>query len=135
MVRQGFPVGLNDWYIMVWYDIRTEEELNDVYNALITMECPDYKAREACMTLSQWNKGYTYTNYDKHVTLMFIGKAKSAEQTYDTIAHERKHAVEHISNYYGVDTKNEEAAYLQGEIARQMFPAAAFLVCPKCQHR
>lgn len=38
----------------------------------------------------------------------------------------------HISEFFGVNPKSEESAYLQGEIARQMFPAAAMVVCPKC---
>jgi hypothetical protein len=51
---------------------------------------------------------------------------------YDTIQHELKHVVEHISEHYNVDSRSERAAYLQGEIARQMFPAAAMCVCPHC---
>jgi hypothetical protein len=46
--------------------------------------------------------------------------------------HELKHCVEHISDYYGVNPKSETAAYLQGEIARNLFPAVAMAVCPKC---
>ena len=53
---------------------------------------------------------------------------------YDSVAHEKKHAVEHISNYYGVDPKSEQAAYLQGELSKQLFPAIALAVCPKCSH-
>lgn len=45
-----------------------------------------------------------------------------------------KHAVEHISSYYGVDPKSETAAYLQGEIARNLFPAVAMAVCPRCHN-
>lgn len=35
---------------------------------------------------------------------------------------------------YGVDPKSETAAYLQGEIAKKMFPAVAIAVCPKCHN-
>ena len=37
-----------------------------------------------------------------------------------------------ISGYYGIDPKSEDAAYLQGEIAKKLFPAVAIAVCPKC---
>lgn len=134
MIKQGFEIGDNAWYCTVWYDLRTEAELNEAYMALLEAGCPDYRAREACMVLSQWNNGYTFTDYANGHTLMFIGKATSAEEAYDTVAHERKHAVEHISNAYGVDPKSEEAAYLQGEVGRQMLPAVALLVCPMCHH-
>lgn len=95
-------------------------------------KAPDYKAQEVCMTLSQPNTGYTYTNYDGHYTLMFVSRATSDAQMYDTIDHEKKHVVEHISDYYGVDPKGEEAAYLAGEIGRLLFPAVAYVLCPRC---
>lgn len=132
MIKQGFTIGDDAWYCTVWYDIRTVSDLGKIYSALIKAGCPDYRAREACMVLSQWNKGYTFTDYDNGHTLTFIGKATSLDEAYDTIAHERKHIVEHISSAYGVDPKSENAAYLQGEVGRQMFPAIALLVCPMC---
>lgn len=61
-------------------------------------------------------------------------EAVSPEELYDTITHETKHVVEHISSFYDVDPKSEEAAYLQGEISKKMFPAVAMAVCPKCHN-
>lgn len=36
-----------------------------------------------------------------------------------------------MSEYYGVNPKSEEAAYLAGEIGRLLFPAAAYVLCPE----
>lgn len=71
---------------------------------------------------------------DDHLSLAFISKATSAEEMYDTIQHELKHLTEHIGEYYGLDPKGEKSAYLQGELGRQMFPAAAIVICPNCRH-
>lgn len=131
MVTQGFSIGDRDWYVMVSYDIRTRHDLREVRKTLLSAGCPSYKADEACWVLSMWNKGYTFTNFRDHLTVSFMSKATSHGQMYDTISHERKHIVEHISEYYGVDPRSEESAYLQGEVARQMFPAAALVICPK----
>lgn len=65
--------------------------------------------------------------------VVFIGKATSPEEMYDTIQHELRHVTSHICEYYGVDPAGESSAYLQGEIGRQMFPAAAIVVCPRCK--
>ena len=46
--------------------------------------------------------------------------------------HERGISMDYISSFYGVHPKSETAAYLQGEIARNMFPAIAMAVCPRC---
>lgn len=134
MVQTGFWLGDRDWWVMASFDVSTTEDLRDVYESLLSVGCPDHKARKVCMTLSQPNSGYTLTDYDGRYSLVFIGRATSPEQMYDSIDHEKKHVVEHISSYYGIDPKSEEAAYLAGELGRLIFPAAAYVICPKC-HR
>lgn len=134
MIQQGFSLGDRDWYIMCAYDIRTKRDFSEVRRTLLAAGCEESKADEALWVLSMWNKGFTYTNFRDHLTIVCISKATSAEQLYDSVQHELKHVVEHLSEYYGVDSKGEEAAYLQGEVARLMYPAAAILMCPRCNH-
>ena len=132
MVRQGFSLGDRDWYIMAYYDIRNRENLNEVRTALLSAGCSEARVAEAVWVLSMWNKGFTFSNLNDHLTVMCMSKATEPEQMYDSIQHETKHAVEHISEYYGINPRSEDAAYLQGEIGRNMFKAAAIVVCPKC---
>ena len=117
---------------MVTLNISDREDIRDVYESLLSVGVPNYKAQKVCMTLSKPNTGYTLTDYEGKFTLIFISRATTPSQMYDSIQHETKHAVEHISNYYNVDPKSEESAYLQGEISRLMFPAAAMAVFPLC---
>lgn len=133
MIKQGFDIGRRKWYVMCYYDIHTDKELHEVYGTLLSAGCPDDEAQRACMVLSRKNTGYTFTNFRERLTVMFIGEATSPEQMYDTIQHETKHATEHISEYYNVDPSSEESAYLQGEIARNMFIATSVLFCPHCK--
>jgi hypothetical protein len=136
MIQTGFHIGNKDWWIMATLDISDREDLRDVYESLLSVGVPDFKAREVCMVLSQPNRGYTLTDYDGKYSLMFISRATSPSQMYDSIDHEKKHVVEHISTYYGVEPKSEEAAYLSGELGRLLFPAAAYVICPHCnQHK
>ena len=65
---------------------------------------------------------------------MFASKGTSVDELYDTIDHEKKHVIEHISTYFDVDPKSEDAAYLAGELGKQLFPAIAMAVCPRCHH-
>ena len=132
MIQQGFSVGDRDWYVMAAYDIKTRRDLEEVRKTLAAAGCEKYKVDEAISILQMWNTGFTFSNLKDHFTVVCVSKATSAEQMYDTMQHELKHVVEHISEYYGVDPASEESAYLQGEIGRQMFPVAAMLVCPKC---
>ena len=132
MTQQGFFIGERDWWLMVGYGVDGHSDLDEVYGTLLTAAGDDRMAQRACMVLSKPNTGYTYSDLNAHFTIIFISRATSAEQMYDSIVHELKHAVEHISDYYGVDPKSEQAAYLQGEIGRKMFPAAALHLCPRC---
>ena len=132
MTQQGFYIGNNDWYIMCFYDICSEKDLWRTEDALIVSGCDTESVNKAIDILKNKNTGYTYTSFDKKLTLMFISHTTSAEEMYDSIQHELKHAVEHISEYYNVNPKSEESAYLQGEIARNMFAAAVYIVCPNC---
>lgn len=135
MIRQGFFVGDHKWYVMCAYDIATAHDLEDVERTLLAAHCHELTVTNALDTLAKPNTGFTFTTDEERLTLIFVSRATSAEQMYDSIQHELKHAVEHISKYYRVRSQSEEAAYLQGEIARQMYPAAAMLVCPKCNNR
>lgn len=132
MISQGFGIGSRDWYVMCYYDIRTPEDLAEVYKTLMAAGCPERKAEEACMVLEARNSGYTFANLRDHLTIMLIGEPTDPAQLYDTCQHEVKHATEHIGEFYGVDPGSEESAYLQGEIARNMFPAVSILFCPHC---
>lgn len=134
MITTGFFIGKRDWWIMANLDIK-EKNLNEVYQALLACGCPNDEAQKVCMVLSKKNTGYTLTDYDGHYTLMFASETDTPDDMFDTIVHEIKHVVEHISSYYGVSPKSEEAAYLQGEISRCMFPAVALVVCPECHNK
>ena len=132
MIQTGFWIGERDWWIMATIGIRGERDLNEVYQALMACGSPDVEAQKACMVLSRRNCGYSFSDMDRQFTLMFASETDSPEEMFDTLVHELKHIVEHISSHYGLNPKSEEAAYLQGEIAKKLFPAVALAVCPKC---
>ena len=131
MIQTGFYIGERDWWIMASLNV-TGNDLGEVYQALLACSCPNDDAQKACMILSRKNNGYTFTDLEGQYTLMFASKSTSPEEMFDTITHELKHTTEHISGFFGVGPKSEEAAYLQGEIAKGMFPAVAIAVCPIC---
>lgn len=129
MIQTGFHIGNRDWWIMAYIDINGVNDIREVYESLLSVGFPDYKARKVCMTLSKPNTGYTYTDYDGKYTLVFVSKTTDYSQMFDSITHELRHVTEHIGSYYGVDPKGEEAAYLAGEIGRLLYPAAAYALC------
>ena len=71
--------------------------------------------------LGQENSGFTYTNYDKKLSIVGIGKASSKSQFLNTIVHEAKHIQSNICTYYDVPEDGEQAAYLIGYIVMKMY--------------
>lgn len=115
-----------------FYNIKTDEDLDEVEETLIAAGQKPAYAQKVVNELMWPNTGYTYTRFGDHLSIICISEATSYEEIYDTTQHELKHIVEHLSLYYGVDPKSEKAAYLQGEIARNMYKAVALFMCPKC---
>lgn len=132
MIEQGFQIGNRNWWVMVYYDAKTPADLRKVEGALTASGCPRRMIDEAMENLKGWNRGYTFTDFSRRVSILVIGKADSAEQMFDSVVHEMKHLAEHVGEYYGVNSREELSAYLQGEVGRKMWPAAAMVLCPKC---
>ena len=130
MILQEFSIG--DWRFCVYYDVRTERDLDDVFFMLREAGVSGVKAREAVRVLAGFNKGYTHTDFWRRMTMMFMSKATSAEQMYDSIQHETRHAADNVGEFLGFEARGEDSAYLQGEIARNMCPGAAMVICPCC---
>lgn len=132
MIRQGFHIGDRDWWIMAYYDIKTDADYDEVEDALIASGQKPAYAQKVITELMWPNTGYTFTKFGEHLSVVLISHATSYDELYNTVQHELKHVVEHLSSYYGVDPKSEKAAYLQGEIAKNMYKAVALAICPKC---
>ena len=128
MIEQGFTIGDNDWTFEVYYDVK-HRNLYDIRRVLMRSGCTREDTEKACDALSAYDSGYTFTNFKRHLTIMVMSRTTSAEQMYDSISHERRHATDHIGEYYNLRPNGETIAYLQGEIARKMFPAAALTIC------
>jgi Zn-dependent peptidase ImmA (M78 family) len=131
MVKQGFNIGNRGWWVMIYYDVQPSD-LTEIEGVLLANGCTRDQAEKASDNLINPNTGFIITDYYSKSSTIIISKATSPEQLFDSIMHEVKHLVEHISNYYGLDPKEELSAYLQGEVGRLIFPAASLIACPKC---
>lgn len=131
MVGSEFTIGGGAWRVACLLGVGPGDA-PAARSALLRAGCPPRSADRALRALRGVNAGYTFSDLRARVSVMLAGRAVSAAQMYDTIQHELRHATEHVCEAYGVDGRSERAAYIQGEIARGMFPAAAAAVCPCC---
>lgn len=132
MIKQGFYIGDEEWWLMCYYDVWGVDDLREITGVLISAGDTDERIEHALDVLSEKDSGYAYTNFSLRTTVLVTSRTTSAEELFDSILHEIKHATENIGEYYDIDPKSEASAYLQGEIGRNMFRAVAMLLCPKC---
>ena len=71
--------------------------------------------------LGKRDTGFTHTDFNKKRSIVGISLTTSQEQFFNTLVHEAKHVQSHICMYYNVKENSEDAAYLIGYLAQQMY--------------
>lgn len=128
MRTEYFNIGDDDWGIVLCYDYDLLD-YDRIWSIIRATGVSDEKAQYAMSVLSLPDTGMTLTSFSDMMSFLFVSRSSSDEQWFDTLIHELKHVVEHISEFYRVDPKSEPAAYLQGEIGRQLFPLIMQKMC------
>jgi hypothetical protein len=135
MIEQGFYIKdniLEPWWVMVFYNVKTEDDYQKVYGSLLAIGETYEKAQEAIEMLNKPNTGFISSDMKNRNSIIIISNATSFDEMFNTVTHEIKHLTEHISTYFGYNPKGEKAAYIQGEIGQKMYKAVALSICPKC---
>ena len=131
MKTRYFDIGEEDWGVVLVYDYDFTD-FDRIWAIIRAAGLTDEKAQAAMSVLSRTDTGMTLTSFGDMMSFLFISQSSSDEEWFNTLIHELKHVVEHLSEFYRVDPKSEPAAYLQGEIGRQMFPLVIQRMCD-CQ--
>lgn len=79
--------------------------------------------------------GLTYSNYGKRVSVMVTQITSNASEFLDSFVHETGHLATHIALEDGIDLEGEEVRYIQGDVARALFPECRVLMCDCCRSR
>lgn len=118
MIIYRFYIERYSWSVTAYYAADFHDR-NEIMSELVEIGIDDEKGEEAFNNLSSWNinKGLTYAKNGKAVVV--IGKANSAEQYENSIAHEFHHLSVFISIAEGIPLNSEEICYLHGLIAQK----------------
>ena len=134
MITQLIYLEKYDWLIKIFYHT-TPEDSDIILKELDDIDCePDafYKAAEI-LESGEINTGCTYTDQEMHVSFIIINKTISAKEFLNTMSHEVTHVSQHIAEYYMLNPKSEEVAYLVGNIIQQMYDVAKDFLCDHCR--
>lgn len=134
MIRQCIYISKYDWLCMVFYEATpfdTEEISNALEEIGVSDEC--YHDARILLLSGEMNSGFTYSNTAKGLSVMVITKTTSADEFQDTFDHEKGHLAAHIALAEKVNPWGEEIEYLRGEIGKQTFKKAKYLLCEHCR--
>lgn len=122
MIKQSFIIDKYDWQVVVLYEV-DNSDTSDVISILKLFDANANIIRVACNNIinNKYNNGFTYSDLNKHKTLIVVGKASSKGELINTIVHEANHLQSHIATEFNLDEKGEEVCYLIGGVVKTMF--------------
>lgn len=134
MIVQDFDIGRYGWRVRVYYAVTTYHAgriLSDLYR----IGCRGRQLAQARdnLTSGYLDTGITYSNFARCETVMVISLTTTPAEFLNSWEHEKKHLARHIEQAFGLNPYSEDAAYLEGEIAMQMFDVAHKFLCEHCR--
>lgn len=130
MIGQRFYIDKYDWQVMVLYEVGSSD--TNIVIRMLEYICSDNDIINTAyenVSNGKPNTGFTYSDYDKQLSFMVIGKTTSICETLNTIVHEANHLKSHIATVYGIDEKGEEVCYLIGNIVKTMYDVFRKFIC------
>lgn len=110
----------NEWGVVVCLDFDTELEHDVMVEQMRSFGMSIRNAEKAIRILSNYNTGMSVSNETLRMSAIYISKATTPSQFWDTCAHELAHTCVAIIDAYDVDYRSEDAAYLAGFLMRQL---------------
>lgn len=135
MIGQCFDIAEYNWNVTVYYYV-TKHDIGFCLKRLRKLTTKQTYHNECKKTLytDKKDRAYIYTSYRKLESVIFIGIPSSTGELINTITHEANHLKAHIATYYNIDEKEEEVAYLIGDIVQQMTESFIRLIYFKPLH-
>lgn len=118
MTRQYIDIQ-GRWSVVV-YHCATRDDTIEINDALTRFGCSLKSISKVLGLIREKDKGATITDDDKRMSVVVISEPSSKAEYVNTVAHESKHVVSAICDYYNIEESSEESAYLLGGLVMRM---------------
>ena len=115
------------WGVVVNYDYDLMD-YDEMWAIMRSFGLTSKNANKALKILSNYNTGMAITNDDLKMSTIFISKASTPSEWWNTAIHELKHVADASISYYDVEWDSEDAAYLTGYMTKKLVES----VCEPC---
>lgn len=136
MIRQRIYLDNYDILVHAYY-ATTQYYVEEILDRLYEIDCRGYNLRRAEENLAsgELNTGLTYYSSEHREAVMVVALTSSAAEFYNSLLHELSHLTAYIAKDDGLSFTGEDIAYLEGDLAREIFPKVQPLLCDCCRHK
>lgn len=120
MTQEYIDVPYKKWGIIVIYSFDTQEDYIELMAIMRSFGLTQKKAKKALDILKHYNTGMTLSVDELRMSVIFIAKATSNSEWWNTAIHELKHSADAIITHYNVEWDSEDAAYLTGFLTKEL---------------
>lgn len=134
MIRQKIYLDEYDILVHAYYattQYYVEEILDKLYEAGCNGRIMDVAYDN--LISGELNTGLTYYSPSTKTAVMVIAKTSSASEFFNSLMHELSHLTAYIAKNNGLSFTGEDIAYLEGDIAKSIFPKVKHLLCDCCR--
>lgn len=136
MIRQKLYIPKYDIVVYAYY-AKTCYYADEIVERLLDIGCRGYVLGQAYdnLTSNSLDTGLTYYNPYSKSAVMVIALSSSAAEFFNSLMHELSHLTAYIAKHEHLSMTGENIAYLEGELARDIFPKIKHLLCDCCRKK
>ena len=136
MIRQRIYLDNYDILVHAYY-ATTQYYVEEILDRLYEIGCRGRNLRRAKENLAsgELNVGLTYYSPRHREAGMVVALTSSAAEFYNSLLHELSHLTAYIAKDDNLSFTGEVIAYLEGDLAREIFPSVQPLLCDCCRHK
>lgn len=124
-----------EWHVKFYFAV-TCYYTETICRSLSEIDCPKsilHRAR-ASMERCNLNTGLTYSNGERHESVVVIALASSPDEFINSLTHEIRHLTDHILKELNYNIGGEPIAYLTGDIIGALWDDVHHFTCCKCKN-
>lgn len=124
-LRQHLKMDKFDWCINIYYTVNDTQK-REIVKELESLNC-DVRTLESIkvnLDKAAEDTGFTYSNFNKHCSVVVIHKASSVGEFINTFEHEKNHLEMHICEALDINPYSEKAAHMSGDLAQLILEEA-----------
>lgn len=121
MIRHDTYIRKYDWDVTLFYNAKPRDT-SYIMRVLHRngLDAADYYNAQRLLNSGRPNEGLTYNNPRTHTSVVVIGHVSDIWELISTIEHEGRHLIQGVCNAYNVNPNSEEAAYMEGDMFKQI---------------